>query len=138
MVTCSAADLQTLFLGAAGLSAEAVDGLAWRNPEAHPAPVRPVVLDEGQVVLAETFSGLWAVAGGDGYDGARLLTREQHARLVSRVGEEPLRVHLGRRELALVCRESDAPACDSLARLGPAPDGIPGLFRIAAAGLTRL
>jgi len=125
-------------LGPAGLSAETVDGWAWRNLEASPAPVRPVVLDEGQVVLAESFSGLWAVAGGDGYDAARLLTREQRGRLVLHAGEEPLRVHLGRRELALVCRESDGPASESLARLGASPDGIPGLFRLDASGLNRL
>jgi tetratricopeptide (TPR) repeat protein len=124
-------------LGPTGLSAEAVDTAAWRNLEARPAPVRPVVLDEGQVVLAEGFSGLWAVAGGDGYDGARLLTREQRERLVLHAGEVPLCVHLGRRELALVCRESDAPTCASLARLGSAPDGIPGLFRLAGGVLER-
>ncbi|AKJ07286.1 tetratricopeptide repeat protein [Archangium gephyra] len=122
----------------AGLSAEAVDALAWRNLEAHPAPVRPVVLDEGQVVLAETFSGLWAVAGGDGYDGARLLTAEQRGRLVLHAGEVPLRVHLGWREFTLVCRESDVPACEALARLGGAPDGIPGLFRLEGGTLTAL
>ncbi|MFY0571213.1 tetratricopeptide repeat protein [Archangium lansingense] len=125
-------------LGPAGLSAEAVDALAWRNLEAHPAPVRPVVLDEGQVVLAESFSGLWAVAGGDGYDAARLLTGEQGRRLVLHAGEVPLRVHLGRREFALVCRESDGPACESLNRLGSAPDGIPGLFQLAGGTLTAL
>ena len=125
-------------LGPAGLSAEAVDALAWRNLEAHPAPVRPVVLDEGQVVLAETFSGLWAVAGGDGYDGARLLTPEQRGRLVLHAGEVPLRVHLGWREFTLVCRESDTPACEALARLGGAPDGIPGLFRLEGGTLTAL
>ncbi|WP_239014534.1 tetratricopeptide repeat protein [Archangium violaceum] len=124
-------------LGPAGLTGEAVDARAWRNLEADPAPVRPVVLDEGQVVLAESFSGLWAVAGGDGYDAARLLTAEQRRRLVLHAGEVPLRVHLGRREFALVCRESDAPACESLSRLGSAPDGIPGLFRLADGGLER-
>jgi tetratricopeptide (TPR) repeat protein len=125
-------------LGPAGLSAEAVDAVAWRNLEAHPAPVRPVVVDEGQVVLAESFSGLWAVAGGDGYDAARLLTAEQRERLVLHAGEVPLCVHLGRREFALVCRESDVPARESLARLGSAPDGISGLFRLGAGGLERL
>ncbi|HYO58625.1 tetratricopeptide repeat protein [Archangium sp.] len=123
-------------LGPAGLSGEVVDAVAWRNLEAHPAPVRPVALDEGQVVLAETFRGLWAVAGGDGYDAARLLTAEQRRRLVLHAGEVPLRVHLGWREFALVCRESDAPACESLARLGSAPDGIPGLFRLDVGTLT--
>lgn len=120
-----------------GLSAEAVDARAWSNLELLPAPVRPVVLDEGQVVLAESFSGLWAVAGGDGYDAARLLTAEQRRRLVLHAGEGPLRIHLGRREFALVCRESDVAACESLARLGRAPDGIDGLFRLVGDGLER-
>jgi hypothetical protein len=129
--------LPTAALGPAGLSAEAVDAAAWRHLEAHPAPVRPVVLDAGQVVLAETFSGLWAVAGGDGYDAARLLTVEQRRRLVLHAGEVPLRVHLGWREFALLCRETDVAACESLARLGGAPDGIPGLFRLEGGGLER-
>ncbi len=123
-------------LGPAGLSAETVDAMAWRNLDAHPAPVRPVVLDEGQVVLAESFSGLWAVAGGDGYDGARLLTAEQRRRLALHAGEVPLCVHLGWREFALVCREADGPASESLARLGSAPDGIPGLYRLDAGTFT--
>ena len=59
-----------------GLTVEAVDSAAWSNLETSPAPVRPVVLDRGVVRLAETFSGLWAVAEGDGYDAARLLTSE--------------------------------------------------------------
>ncbi|WP_257448107.1 tetratricopeptide repeat protein [Archangium lipolyticum] len=125
-------------LGPAGLSAEAVDEAAWRNLETLPAPVRPVVLDQGQVVLAETFSGLWAVAGGDGYDAARLLTAEQRRRLVLHAGEEALRVHLGWREFALLCRETDVAACESLARLGGAPDGISGLFRLDAGHLEAL
>jgi hypothetical protein len=96
------------------------------------------VLDEGQVVLAETFSGLWAVAGGDGYDAARLLTEEQRRRLALHAGESALRVHLGWREFALVCRESDALTSESLARLGGAPDGIAGPFRLDAGRLETL
>ncbi|WP_224370581.1 tetratricopeptide repeat protein [Hyalangium versicolor] len=125
-------------LGANGLTVEAVDGAAWRNLEAQSAPVRPVVVDRGVVRLAETFSGLWAVAEGDGHDGARLLTAEQRKRLALQVGEGPLRVNLGWREFALVCRESDAAECEALARLGHAPDGIPGLFRLTSEGLSRL
>jgi tetratricopeptide (TPR) repeat protein len=125
-------------LGPAGLTPEAVDAAAWRNLEAHPAPVRPVVVDRGQVRLAETFSGLWAVAEGDGHDGARLLTAEQRRRLVLHVGEAPLRVSLGWREFALVCRETDAAECEALVKLGHAPDGIPGLFRLTAEGLSRV
>ncbi len=124
-------------LRATGWTVEAVDSAAWRNLEAHPAPVRPVVVDRGVVRLAETFSGLWAVAEGDGHDSARLLTSEQRRRLALQAGEEPLRVNLGWREFALVCRESDAAECEALAKLGHAPDGIPGLFRLTPEGLVR-
>ncbi|MDY7232668.1 tetratricopeptide repeat protein [Hyalangium rubrum] len=125
-------------LETAGLSTEAVEQAAWRNLEAAPAPVHPVVLDRGMVRLAEAFSGLWAVAEGDGHDGARLLTAEQRRRLVQQAGEGPLRVSLGHREFALVCREGDEAECEALAKVGHAPDGIPGLFRLTAEGLTRL
>jgi tetratricopeptide (TPR) repeat protein len=123
-------------LAPAGLTAEAVDAAAWRNLEAGPAPVRPVVIDQGEVRLAEAFSGLWAVAAGDGHDGARLLTLSQRQRLVHEAGDVPLCVALGRRELALVCREPDAAARDALERLVPAPDGIAGVFRLTAEGLS--
>jgi hypothetical protein len=113
-----------------------VDRAAWRNLEAAPAPVRPVVLDRGEVRLAEAFSGMWAVAEGDGHDGARLLTVEQRRRLVLEAGPGPLRVSLGHREFVLVCREADAAECEALARLGHAPDGIPGLFRLTEEGLS--
>nr|WP_211193810.1 tetratricopeptide repeat protein [Pyxidicoccus fallax] len=123
-------------LAPAGLTAAAVDAAAWRNLEAHPAPVRPVLIDKGEVRLAEAFSGLWAVAEGDGHDGARLLTRAQWSELARVAGNEPLRVSLGRRELALVCRESDASAREALERLVLAPDGIAGVFRLTAEGLS--
>ncbi|HZI10038.1 MAG TPA: tetratricopeptide repeat protein [Myxococcus sp.] len=123
-------------LAPAGLTAEAVDAAAWRNLEASPAPVKPVIIDGGEVRLAEAHSGLWAVAEGDGHDGARLLTAAQREPLARQVGTEPLRVALGRRELALVCRESDADACAALARLVPSPDGIAGLFRLTPEGLS--
>ncbi len=129
--------LPEVMLTAAGLTAEVVDSLAWRNLEEHPVPVHPVVLDRGMVRLAETFSGLWAVAAGDGHDGARLLTAEQRRRLAAQVGEGPLRVNLGWREFVLVCREMDAAECEALAKLGHAPDGIPGLFRLTAEGLSQ-
>ncbi|WP_205520209.1 tetratricopeptide repeat protein [Pyxidicoccus caerfyrddinensis] len=123
-------------LALVGLTAEAVDAAAWRNLEASPAPVRPVLIDQGEVRLAEAFSGLWAVVAGDGHDGARLLTASQRERLAREAGEEPLRVSLGRRELALVCRESDAAAREALERLVPSPDGIPGVFTLTAEGLS--
>jgi tetratricopeptide (TPR) repeat protein len=125
-------------LGPAGLEPEAVDAAAWRNLEACPAPVWPVALEAGRVVRAEAPSGLWAVAAGDGYDAARLLTAEQQRRLALHAGAAPLCVHLGLRELALVCREADAPARERLARLGCAPDGLGGLFRLASGALERL
>ena len=114
----------------AGLSVEQVDALAWRHLEAAPAPLLPVALEAGRVVLAESGQGLWAVAGGDGYDGARLLTGTQRRRLVDAVGEGPWRVHLGWREFALVCREVDPAAVAALRGLAPGPDGIAGLFRL--------
>ncbi len=123
-------------LASSGLTAEAVDAAAWSNLEKSPAPVRPVIIDQGEVRLAEAHSGLWAVAEGDGHDGARLLTAVQRQLLAAHVGTEPLRVVLGRRELALVCRESDAEACAALERLAPSPDGIPGTFRLTAEGLS--
>ncbi|MCP3141657.1 tetratricopeptide repeat protein [Pyxidicoccus xibeiensis] len=123
-------------LAPAGLTAEAVDAAAWRNLEASPAPVQLVLIDQGEVRLAEAFSGLWAVAEGDGHDAARLLTRAQWRELMARTREGPLRVALGRRELALVCRETDVEACEALERLVPSPDGIPGVFRLTAKGLS--
>jgi tetratricopeptide (TPR) repeat protein len=125
-------------LGALGLTAAEVDRVAWSNLEAHPAGVRPALLHQGEVRLAETFSGLWVLAEGDGYDGARLLTAEQRRRLRLHAGDAPLRVSLGWREYALVCRESDAAGREALARLGHAPDGIPGLFRLTEEGLRPL
>ncbi len=122
-------------LAPAGLTVEAVDGAAWRNLEARPAPLRPVVVDRGAVRLAEAFSGMWALAEGDGHDGARLLTQEQRRRIQLQIGEEPLRVSLGWREYALLCRESDAAACEALTKLGHAPDGIPGPYRLTPEGL---
>jgi tetratricopeptide (TPR) repeat protein len=123
-------------LAPSGLTAEAVDAAAWRNLEAGPAPVRPVLVDQGEVRLAEAFSGVWAVAGGDGHDGARLLTRAQWRELAQVAGDVPLRVSLVRRELALVCHESDAAAREALERLVPSPDGIAGVFRLTAEGLS--
>ncbi|TSC29299.1 tetratricopeptide repeat protein [Corallococcus sp. Z5C101001] len=115
-------------LGEAGLTPEAVDAAAWHHLEARPADVRPVVIDQGEVRLAEAFSGVWAVMGGDGHDGARLLTKAQRRRLDDATGGGPLRVSLGRREMALLCRDSDSDSVRRLASLGHAPDGVPGLY----------
>ncbi|RKH44966.1 tetratricopeptide repeat protein [Corallococcus sicarius] len=117
------------------LTLEAVDAAAWRNLEAHPADVRPVVIDQGEVRLAEAFSGVWAVTGGDGYDGARLLTKSQRRWLDAATGGGRLRVSLGRREVALLCRASDADSVQMLTALGHAPDGVPGLLLMDGEGL---
>jgi tetratricopeptide (TPR) repeat protein len=117
-------------LAARGLSAAQVDALAWRHLEEAPAPLAPVTLEAGRVVLAEGARGLWAVAAGDGHDGARLLTEAQRRRLVAEVGAGPWRVHLGWREFALVCREANGDAVKALASLAPGPEGIAGLFRL--------
>src|SRR6218665_3909511 len=111
----------------AGLSPARVDEWAWRHLEDAPAPVRPGGGEEGR--------GVRGVAGGDGHDGARLLTEGQRRRLVAEVGEGPWRVHLGWREFALVCREAGAAAGAVLAGLSPAGDGIPGLFRLGDGAL---
>ncbi|MCP3100135.1 tetratricopeptide repeat protein [Myxococcus sp. K15C18031901] len=121
----------------AGLTLEAVDAAAWRNLEASPAPVRPVVVDQGDIRLAETRSSVWAVVGGDGHDGARLLTAAQRGVLVEEVGEGDWCVSLVRRELALVVLASDAEARGVLARLAPTAEGIPGVFRLSSQGLVR-
>ncbi|NOJ77606.1 tetratricopeptide repeat protein [Myxococcus xanthus] len=123
-------------LAPAGLTPESADAAAWRNLSSRLAPVRPVLVDQGEVRLAEAISGLWAVAEGDGHDAARLLLPSQRKELALVAGEGPLRVALGRRELVLACRESDAAACEALARLVPSPDGIPGIFRLTEAGLS--
>lgn len=78
------------------------------------------------------------MVAGDVHGAARLLTAEQRRRLVLEVGHGPRRVSRGHRELALVCRKSDATECEELAKLGHTPDGIPGLFRLTAEGLSKL
>ncbi|WP_426735861.1 tetratricopeptide repeat protein [Myxococcus faecalis] len=117
-----------------GLTMEAVDAAAWRNLE--PAPVKPVIIDRGEVRLAEGFSGLWAVAGGDGLDGARMLTAGQRRLLTEQVGEGALYVSLVRREMTLVARASDASARGVLAELLPTSEGIEGLFLLTEEGLS--
>lgn len=122
-------------LAPSGLSPEAVDEAAWRNLASKPAPVHPVVVDRGEVHLTETFSGLWAVAGGDGLDGARLLTEAQRRSLTALTGRVPLWVSLARRELVLVGRASEETTVRAaLAGLEPAPEGIPGLFLLSEEG----
>jgi Flp pilus assembly protein TadD len=125
-------------LASAGLTREAVDAAAWRNLDARPGAVRPVSLEGGQLLLSESSTGLWAVAEGDGHDGARLLTASQQQVLAGQVGPGPWCVHLGWRELALVCREEDAASRESLSRLDLASDGIAGLFRLTGGVLEQV
>jgi tetratricopeptide (TPR) repeat protein len=125
-------------LTSAGLTREGVDAAAWRNLGARPGGLRPVRLEGRQVVLADAPTGLWAVAEGDGHDGARLLTAAQQQALAGQVGPGPWCVHLGWRELALVCREEDGASREALSRLDLASDGIPGLFRLVGERLERV
>lgn len=120
-----------------GLTANDVHAAAVRNLEAKPAPVRPVVIDQGEVRLAETFSGLWTVAGGDGFDSGRLLTASQRKLLLAEAGESSLRLSLMRRDVPLLCRGGDRQACAILDGLKSTPDGIAGLFRLTSESFFR-
>ena len=119
-------------LGESRLPPETVDTSTWHNLEKRPADVRPVVVDQGVVRLAEAFPGVWAVVGRDGRDGARLLTQALRRRLDAATGGGPLHVSPGRREMALLCREQDVESARLLASLGHAPDGVPGIFLLDA------
>lgn len=119
--------VESLQVGAAALAAA-----AWRNLERSVAPLLSVSLRDGELVPPSPTSRVWAVATGDGHDSARLLTSAQREAIQKSVGEGPWRVGLGRRELALICRESDAEAVMELESARDAADGIPGRFRLTA------
>lgn len=124
-------------LGALGLTFEQVDEAAWANLEKRPANPRPVIVSRGAPRLAPEPHGVWALCEGDGYDGARLLSRLQQDRMAEPLGAGPWRVALGRRELILVCRDEDESAREQLDALLAAPDGIPGAFRLEPGGTLR-
>jgi hypothetical protein len=98
---------------------------------------RPAALDGGTVSLAPSPTGLWALAAGDGYDGARLLCASERQQLLPSLGNPPYAVWLGSREYALACR-SGHPLEARLAALASAADGISGVLQLDAEGnLTR-
>lgn len=113
---------------------EELDAAAWENLTERVAAPEPVRVDEGKLARAQGRTALWALASGDGHDGARLLTAAQRETLAAQLGPGPYRVSLGHRELALVCREAEVEAVAMLEALAPAPDGIPGRFRLDADG----
>jgi tetratricopeptide (TPR) repeat protein len=119
------------------LTAQAIDEAAWRNLESAPLAPRPATLESGTVSLAPSPTGLWALAGGDGYDGARLLCVSQRRLLAASLGEPPYAAWLGSREYALVCRKDHVFEA-RLAQLVGSPQGIRGVLHLDAAGaLTR-
>lgn len=118
-----------------GVSLEQLDEAAWRNLAAKPAEVRPIELYDGHLKLTQEASGLWAVAAGDGHDGARLLTAPQQERLREAIGPGPYRVYLGLRELSLVCRDDESAGV--LEGMQSAGDGIAGEFVLDGGRLHR-
>ena len=120
------------------LSLEALDTAAWKNLAAEVPQLRAIELESGALRLSPEPTGLWAIAVGDGHDGARVLSPTQHALLDERLGTQPLRVYLGLRELVLLCRADDAASVDKLQGLEASPDGIAGAFSLQAGRITRL
>ncbi|GEM_PF-905287 len=120
------------------LTLEELDAAAWKNLGVEPPQLRPIALESGALRLSDASTGLWAVAGGDGHDAARLLSPTHQRYLEERLGQTPLRVYLGLRELVLLCRQDDAVNVEKLSGLEASSDGIPGAFSYAAGRITRL
>ncbi|GMU59538.1 MAG: hypothetical protein AMXMBFR34_13010 [Myxococcaceae bacterium] len=125
-------------LSAMRVDLEQLDTAAWKNLEAHPAEVRAIELEQGALRLSATPTGLWALAHGDGHDGARVLTPSHQAALEKAAGPGPWRVYLGLRELVLLCRESDAASAKKLEGLESAREGIGGAWRLFEGRLSPL
>lgn len=125
-------------LSAMRVDLEQLDTAAWKNLEAHPAEVRAIELEQGALRLSATPTGLWALAHGDGHDGARVLTPSHQAALEKAAGPGPWRVYLGLRELVLLCRESDAASAKKLEGLESAREGIDGAWRLFEGRLSPL
>lgn len=113
-----------------GVALADVDASAWLRLDESPTPVRAIGLEAGQLRLSVEPTGLWALAAADGHDAARLLTPAQQALIRVAVGEGPLRVYLGLRELVLFCRDEESPAREQLEGLQATRDGITGAFRL--------
>ncbi|MCC6337067.1 MAG: tetratricopeptide repeat protein [Myxococcales bacterium] len=125
-------------LSAMRVDLEQLDTAAWKNLEAHPAEVRAIELEQGALRLSATPTGLWALAHGDGHDGARVLTPSHQAALEKAAGPGPWRVYLGLRELVLLCRESDTASAKKLEGLESAREGIGGAWRLFEGRLSPL
>lgn len=121
-------------MGSYHLTLDELDAAAWRELGRKPAEPKPVRLEEGYIELAPEPTGVWAIAVGDGHDGARLLCAPQVRQLVEKAGRPPYRVFLGVRELAIFCLESDLLAVAKLKKLAASPDGIEGTYRLEADG----
>ena len=120
------------------LTLEELDAAAWKNLGVEPPQLRPIALEAGTLRLSDASTGLWAIAAGDGHDAARLLSPTHQKYLEDRLGQTPLRVYLGLRELVLLCRQDDAVNSEQLKGLEASADGIGGAFSYAAGRLTRL
>jgi len=117
---------------------EELDLAAWKNLETRPTDVRALELEQGALRLSVTPTGLWALAHGDGHDGARLLTPSHQATIERVVGPGPHRVYLGLRELVLLCQETDEPSVKKLEGLDAAREGIQGTWRLHEGRLSPL
>ncbi len=115
-----------------------IDAAAWKRLDTLPTPLRPIALEEGQLRLTLERTGLWAIAAADGHDAARVLTPRQQTLMREAMGDGPLRVYLGLRELVLVCPDEDATARELLDGLQATRDGISGAFRLVGQRLVSL
>ncbi|MFL5320195.1 MAG: DUF1444 family protein [Myxococcaceae bacterium] len=125
--------LPTSLLSQHGLDVAWLHRRAMENLQKKPLELKRVRLDGAHVLPTGAGSGLVALWEGDGYDGARLLLPEVQAQLRETLGGGALRVHLGRRELVIACRESDPESVQSLDALSPL-DGIAGSFLLSEDG----
>lgn len=126
-------------LDAHSVTLDDLDFAAWKRLDVVPTPVRAIALDSGQLRLSAEPTGLWALAAADGHDAARLLTPKQQALIGEAVGEAPLRVYLGLRELVLFCRDDDTGGHKAqLEGLQATRDGIAGAYRFEGNKLTAL
>lgn len=125
-------------LAACRISLEQLDEAAWKNLEVRSVEPRALELEQGALRLSHQPTGLWALAHGDGHDGARLLTAQHQAALERVIGAGPYRVYLGLRELVLVCAESDQRSVKKLEGLDSAREGIAGAWRLHEGRLSGL
>jgi len=126
------------YLPAADLVPATVAAAARVNLAQLPAELRLIETEGDRLFLAAAPTGLWALATGDGHDAARLAClneRQWEAIRAVTASEGPFGVSLARRELVLLCDESDPEAVKRLEASGGAPDGIEGRFRLTPAGL---